>query len=401
MNTISLMENTIQKYAWGSHTAIPQLLGEKVPSEHPWAELWMGAHPKSPSKIKDNGNWVSLTEIIANNPRDVLGEKVAEKFNNRLPYLFKVLAAAKPLSIQAHPDSNQAKEGYERENRLKIPKDAYNRNYKDDNHKPECICALTDFTALNGFREISQITSLMEKICPPEMKNMLGNLKDQPDTVGLKKFFHDLLSLNSDMQKQIISVAVNNAKKNENNDPAFKWMIKLYNEYPEDIGIFSPVILNLICLKPGEAMFLQAGELHAYLDGLGIELMANSDNVLRGGLTPKYIDVPELLKVLNFEERKIRILQPEKISQCESIYPCPAEEFGLSVISVEENKTFYSLDKRGVEILFCTQGQAIVTHLKTNSDINIESGKSVFIPAIVEKYSIKGNATFYKASVPF
>ncbi len=394
------MENTIQKYAWGSHTAIPQLLGEKVPSEQPWAELWMGAHPKSSSKIKNNGDWVSLFEIIANDSRNILGEKVAEKFKNRLPYLFKVLAAGKPLSIQAHPDRIQAKEGYERENRLKIPMDAYNRNYKDDNHKPECICALTNFSALNGFRKIDQITFLMEKICPPAMKNMVGNLKKQPDTVRLKKFFYDLLSIGSDMKKIIIPAAVNNARENKNNDPAFEWMIKLYNEYPEDMGVFSPIILNLVCLKPGEAMFLQAGELHAYLDGLGIELMANSDNVLRGGLTPKHIDVPELIKVLNFEERRIRIIQPEKTSRCESIYPCPAEEFGLSVISVGENQTFDSIDKRGVEILFCTQGRAVIMDHRKNGDITIERGKSVFIPFAVKKYSIKGNATFYKASVP-
>jgi mannose-6-phosphate isomerase len=158
------MKNTVQEYAWGSFTAIAELLGNGSPSKTPQAELWMGAHPKAPSMVNCDGNWISLLEFIEKNPDRILGKKVAEKFNNRLPYLFKVLAAAKPLSIQAHPSIDQAKQGFERENRQGIPLDAYNRNYKDDNHKPECICAKTRFWALNGFRKNSNIVGLMEKI---------------------------------------------------------------------------------------------------------------------------------------------------------------------------------------------------------------------------------------------
>jgi len=154
MTGICVLKNTIQKYAWGSYTAIPELLGHDSPADTPQAELWMGAHPKASSMAKCNGAWRSLLELIEENPQDILGEKVAEKFKNRLPYLFKVLAAEKPLSIQAHPSRDQAREGFERENRLGIPLDAFNRNYKDDNHKPECICALSAFWALNGFRKI-------------------------------------------------------------------------------------------------------------------------------------------------------------------------------------------------------------------------------------------------------
>jgi len=143
MKQIGLMKNIVQEYAWGSYTAIPELLGNVSPAKTPQAELWMGAHPKAPSMVKCDGNWKSLLELIEKNPLDILGEKVAEKFDNSLPYLFKVLAAAKPLSIQAHPSRDQAKRGFERENRVGIPLDAYNRNYKDDNHKPECICALS------------------------------------------------------------------------------------------------------------------------------------------------------------------------------------------------------------------------------------------------------------------
>lgn len=400
MKQISLMKNIVQEYAWGSYTAIPELLGNVSPAKTPQAELWMGAHPKASSMVKCDGNWKSLLELIEKNPHDILGEKVAEKFDNSLPYLFKVLAAAKPLSIQAHPSRDQAKRGFERENRVGIPLDAYNRNYKDDNHKPECICALSLLWALNGFRKISDIVGLMEKICPKGLKNELDNLRGEPNSLGLKNFFQAMMTMDRDRQKQIIADAITNAQKFIDDDQAYKWMINLHREYPADIGVFSPVLLNLICLKPGQAMFLRAGELHAYLDGVGIEIMANSDNVLRGGLTPKHVDVPELLKVLNFEEREVDILIPEESNNYESIYSSSAEEFILSVISVKEGIIYNSPLDRSVEILLCTDGNATVFDFGENDKIDIAGGRSVIIPAIVEKYSIEGKATLYKAAVP-
>ncbi|MEA1947506.1 MAG: mannose-6-phosphate isomerase, class I, partial [Thermodesulfobacteriota bacterium] len=370
------------------------------PAKTPQAELWMGAHPKAPSMVKCDGNWISLFELIEKNPDHILGKKVAEKFNNRLPYLFKVLAAAKPLSIQAHPSIDQAKQGFERENRQGIPLDAYNRNYKDDNHKPECICAMTLFWALNGFRKISGIVALMEKICPQRLKKQLDTLRGQQGPMELKNFFRTLMTMNREQQKQIIAHAVSNAKKFTDDDPAYKWMIDLHKEYPADIGVFSPILLNLICLEPGQAMFLPAGELHAYLDGVGIELMANSDNVLRGGLTPKHIDMPELLNVLNFEERKVNILETEQINQCECVYASHAEEFILSIIHVKEGIIYNSPAHRSIEILLCTDGKATITDLGENDKVVIDKGKSIIIPEVVTKYSIQGNAAFYKAAVP-
>ena len=400
MKRIGLMKNTVQEYAWGSHTAIAELLGNGSPSKTPQAELWMGAHPKAPSMVKCDGNWISLLKMIEKNPDHILGKKVAGKFNNRLPYLFKVLAAAKPLSIQAHPSVDQAKQGFEWENRQGIPLDAYNRNYKDDNHKPECICAMTRFRALNGFRKISSIFGLMEKICPKGLKKQLGALRGQQSPMALKNFFQSLMTMNHKQKTQIISHAVSNAKKFTDDDPAYRWMIDLHKQYPSDVGVFSPILLNLICLEPGQAMFLPAGELHAYLDGVGIELMANSDNVLRGGLTPKHIDVPELLNVLNFEERKVNILKTEQINECERLYESHAEEFVLSIIHVREGITYNSSAHRSIEILLCTDGKATITDLEKNDTIVIEKGKSIIIPAVVKTYRIQGNAAFYKAAVP-
>jgi len=400
MTGICLLKNTIQEYAWGSYTAIPELLGNDSPTNTPQAELWMGAHPKAPSKVKCNGKWLSLLELIEKNSQDILGEKVAPKFKYRLPYLFKVLAAAKPLSIQAHPSTGQAREGFERENRLKIPLDAPARNYKDDNHKPECICALTPFWALNGFRKISDIIFLMDKICPPGLKKDFDLFRHQPDSRGLKEFFKTMMIMDRTTQKQIINDAVKHANQLQGKNNAYQWVIDLNEEYPLDIGVFSPILLNLICLEPGQAMFLPAGTLHAYLDGLGIELMANSDNVLRGGLTPKHVDVTELLNVLNFEERDINILNMETINPCEQRYESHAQEFALSVITVKTDMNYYSLDKKSVEILLCTDGDAVVVDLAGNNRVEIKKGVSILIPAVVKKYSIIGDAVLYKAAVP-
>ena len=400
MKKICLMKNTIQEYAWGSHTAICDLMGNKSPSEKPQAELWMGAHPKASSLVKYDDKWLSLLDLIKQYPVDILGKDIAVKFDNKLPYLFKVLAAAKPLSIQAHPSLKQAKEGFKKENRLGIPLDYPTRNYRDKNHKPECICALTSFVALYGFRKISEIISLMEKICQKVLDKELINLKSQSNSEGLKSFFQSLITINNRRKKQIIEHAITNAQKLSEDNTGFKWVVNLYKENPDDMGIFAPIFLNLISLKPGQALFLPSGELHAYLDGFGIELMANSDNVLRGGLTKKHIDVPELIRVLNFEEKEVDVLMPQKNKECEGVYYSIAEEFVLSVIYDEKNISYTSPEKRSVEIILCTDGKASVTDISINENITLTRGTSVIIPSSVKKYKIEGKATLYKASVP-
>jgi len=400
MKKICLMKNTIQEYAWGSHAAIADLMGNKSPSAKPQAELWMGAHPKAPSLVKYDGKWLSLLDLIKQSPEDILGKEIAAKFDNKLPYLFKVLAASKPLSIQAHPSLKQAKEGFERENRLGIALDSPSRNYKDENHKPECICALTPFLALYGFRKISEIISLMEKICLKVLDKELNHLKRQPNSEGLKSFFHSLITMNNRRKKQIIEHSITNAQKLSGDNPCFKWIVNLYKEYPDDMGIFAPILLNLISLKPGQALFLPSGELHAYLDGLGIELMANSDNVLRGGLTKKHIDVVELLTILTFEEKEVDVLMPQKNKDCEGVYYSIAEEFILSVISDKKNISYTSPEKRSVEIILCADGKASVTDISINQNITLTRGTSVIIPSSVKKYKIEGKASLYKASVP-
>ncbi len=399
------MKNTIQKYAWGSKTAIYQLTGLKTGyGAEPWAELWMGAHPKASSRVKYNEDMISLFDLIQTMPEKILGSGIAGKYNNTLPFLFKILAASKPLSLQAHPDKVHAEKGFEKENKLKISLNAFNRNYKDSNHKPECICALTSFYALNGFRKISMIIKLMDKICPLTFRSKLNQLQNNQNSTGLKTFFSALLTMEKNQKQKIISEAINKAGKLTNfpdYDKAYEWMIKLHKHFPGDIGIFSPLILNLVCLEPGQAMFIPAGQLHSYLEGMGIELMANSDNVLRGGLTEKHIDLPELLEILNFNEKKSDILLPEKINEYEKIYNTPAEEFTLSVITIKQNEVYTCQGNKTVEILLCTEGNAVISGFKEKPKISVLRGNSVLIPFSLQNYTIRGSSTIYKASVPY
>ncbi len=400
MRKIGLLKNIIQEYAWGSRTAILELLGQSVPADKPQAELWMGTHPKAPSQVFADGLWRSLPEVIQESPEETLGQEVAARFSNKLPFLFKVLAAAKPLSIQAHPDKEQAGQGFARENELGIPLDAPHRNYRDDNHKPEILCALTPFWALNGFRQIEETLSLLEEARIPGLAEIVSSLRSHPNRDGLKKFFKDLMTTDSGKQRKIVEQAVNSAEKRTHEESVWTWMIKLNAEYPGDMGVLSPIFLNLVRLEPQQAMYLPAGELHGYLEGVGIELMANSDNVLRGGLTPKHIDVQELLAVLNFTDGDLNILSPENLTPGEAIYSTEAEEFVLSVIRIKKAAPFSSPRDRSVEMMMCTEGEVSVTDLSAGDITRLTRGISIIVPAAVRQYSIEGDGILYKAAVP-
>jgi len=300
MMQIAKLKNSIQEYAWGSYTAIPELLGEPSPAETPQAELWMGAHHKAPSEVIVGKRKIALPELIKEDPAAILGIKTAEKFNGSLPFLFKVLAMAEPLSIQAHPNLAQAIEGFAREKEQNIPIDGFKRNYRDANHKPEILCALTTCWALKGFRPIEQIVSIMAPLNITGIAPHVEALDRNPNEQGLRRFFASLLTLDPESKRMAVTEVLVHIHHNTGVTEADcgscrHWINKLNERYPGDIGVLSPLFLNLVEVKPGEALFLRAGQLHAYLQGVGIELMANSDNVLRGGLTPKHIDVAELL----------------------------------------------------------------------------------------------------------
>jgi mannose-6-phosphate isomerase len=400
MNQILSMQNPILPYAWGSHTAIAQLIGEAEPSSEPQAEMWMGAHPKAPSRVLYQGRWQRLDRLIADHPTETLGDRVMERFDRRLPFLFKVLAAGQPLSIQAHPDNRQAREGFDRENRAGIALDAPHRNYKDDQHKPECICALTPFWGMCGFRPVAEIMDLILPVWPSGHRAELERLGGDSESAGIKAFFTFLMGADAPARSALVDRVVSQAAARADQDAAYAWMLRLNAQYPQDIGVLAPLLLNTIQLQPGQALFLPAGQLHAYLEGLGMELMANSDNVLRGGLTPKHVDVPELLSVLNFEPYGIDILQPRNPGPAENIYASPVEEFVLSVFNTSKTDSFRCSDRPpGPQILFCINGSAEIQWLQGRNRMTIDKGQAVFIPHGVREYTMKGQAQLFKAAV--
>ena len=371
-----------------------------MPSKKPQAELWMGVHPKAPSKVLYDGEWMSLPEFVRKDPQGVLGESTAKKFSNELPFLFKVLAATKPLSIQAHPSRDQAQAGFARENEMKIPLDASNRNYRDVNHKPELICALTPFWLLNGFRKIDDLIALTERIGAPALRDMVRSLQGRHEAEDLKVFLTTLMTMNRDTQTRLVSEVMHCIEQNSGTDTALQWVLRLNQEYPGDMGVLSPLFMNIVRLRPGQGMYTPSGRLHTYLEGAGIELMANSDNVLRGGLTAKNMAIPELLRILDFTHNEVDILRPKRSEKGEDIYHTPAKEFVLSLISVEGDSPFESASNRSVEIMICLEGDAQISDSGKKNVLSLSKGTSLIVPAAVEHYRIEGKATLYKAAVP-
>jgi len=400
MSDIFLLESPVQEYAWGSRTFIARLLGQPVPSPKPQAELWLGAHPKAPSLVLCREGRIPLHEFIRRDPPSILGSQAARRFSGQLPFLLKVLAADHPLSIQAHPDAWQARQGFAEENERGIPLDAPQRNYRDPFPKPELLAALTPFQALNGFRPAPEILGLLSQVWPQDLRDNLTILERHSAEEALKLFLQSLMLMEPARKEALVSRAAREARKRQDRDPAFAWMARLHEEYPGDAGALAPGMLNLVRLEPGEAMFLEAGDLHAYLEGAGMEIMGSSDNVLRGGLTPKHIDVPQLLRIVRFREKTVNPIRPRQGENGEQHYSTPAREFHLSRLSVSEERPYRSEEDRGAEILLCVEGKARVTVRGPGGKTELEGGKAVLAPACAGAYALEGRAEIYRASIP-
>jgi len=381
-------------------TFIQDLLGEKGPQDGPMAELWMGAHPGAPSEVFIEGTREFLNGVIEKCPEGILGKTTSEKFHNTLPFLFKVLAVEQPLSVQVHPNVEKARAGLERENRLGIPLSADNRNYKDPNHKPELLCALSAFELLCGFREMDELLLLIEGIVPPNFFNERAIRKREVFETILREGFNAFMKMDRPRQQWIAREVTRWAAKRALENPAYDWVVKLHEQYPGDIGVLSPLLLNFMRLKPGEAVFLPPGTPHAYLGGFAMEIMANSDNVVRGGLTKKHVDLAEFLNTVSWHAGAVTIVEPVQTGTSEISYPTKAEEFLLSVIRLKGGESFTSARARSVEILLCQCGEAEARDMGTGSVIPLSKGKVILVPAATIQYRLFGSGTFYKASVP-
>ncbi|MDR0582756.1 MAG: mannose-6-phosphate isomerase, class I [Treponema sp.] len=419
------LRNQVKHYEWGSPEWIPRLLGVSNKGGRPWAELWMGSHPAAPSRLVFGESETGLGELIAGNPAYYLGKRGAEQYGS-LPFLFKLLAADRPLSIQAHPNKAQAREGFEREGRAGLALDAPDRNYKDPNHKPEIICALTPFTGMCGFRPPAEIRRLLGAFLSPAPASLregfsplLAAVNNDEAPSALRNFTGALFGLSAAVREELTRFilrqqASGGAEETDAGAAAAcgvsaaqrELMYRFAELYPGDPALISPLYLNLFSLEPGEAVFLPAGILHAYIYGFGIELMASSDNVLRGGLTPKHVDLPELLKILDFSPFKPEILKPppENSGGAQNApavcfrYPAPCKEFSLSVMRSTGGKTPFC--GTGPAICIVTEGELAVGE---KGEIRLKRGESFFIPAgdgDSKPPEFQGNFTLYAASLP-
>nr|WP_172397307.1 mannose-6-phosphate isomerase, class I [Vibrio cholerae] len=385
------MTNPIQNYAWGSKTALQQLFELENPNDDPQAELWMGAHPNGCSGIAINGKIVQLSDFIAQNPNLILGEYTARQFGE-LPYLFKILAAEKALSIQVHPNKQQAERGFAQEEQLGIALTAAQRNYKDPNHKPELVYALTEYQAMNGFRANQEILNYFIELSIDEIQPLVNVFQSNPTEQGLRDFFSGLLSLQGEAKNRALEALMAQAKQIDL--PLFQLIVELENQYPNDIGLFAPLMLNVITLQPGEAMFLDAETPHAYLHGTGLEIMANSDNVLRAGLTPKYMDIDELVTCTQFKHKPLEQLRlkPEVIEGCEQ-YPIPVADFKFAIIPPTTQQT---IGVKSAEVVLPLDSSMILRHANGEQCL-VRKGQSVFIPAYAEQYTIECNGRVARA----
>jgi mannose-6-phosphate isomerase len=389
------LKGTIQHYAWGGYDFIPRLLGIDNSGKQPFAEYWMGAHSSAPSHLLNGNASIPLNELFQSNPQ-LLGSHTRQKFR-QLPYLFKLLDVREMLSIQVHPSKEEAEKGFDAEEERGLELTSPKRNYKDRNHKPEVMIALSDFWLLHGFKPEAELKATLSV---PQLRSLIP-VFDADGYEGLYRYVMELpqqevnAMLSSLVQKEVRRRSFHESERNE---PGY-WVGEYYlNSKTENIdrGIFSIYFFNLVYLQPGQGIFQGAGVPHAYLCGQNVELMANSDNVLRAGLTNKHVDIDELLKHTRFEAVHPDILTGEH-GEHENIFHLPVEDFMIGQIILNASDC-YTLRPTGPEILICVKGEATVN---AGNTLNINKGE-VFIafPGSEVKISASSGAVFFRAAVP-
>ena len=379
----------MRTYAWGSRTAIAEFTGRPTPTPHPEAELWFGAHPGDPAWLQTDAGERSLLDALIADPEGQLSRAVLDRFGDNLPFLVKVLAADEPLSLQAHPSAQQAQEGFARENRLGIPVNSPTRNYRDRSHKPEILIALAPFQALAGFRDVSRTVELLRALAVPRLEPFLRLISGQPDAEGLRALFTTWITAPQPDLDALVPAVIEGAIEYVRSGATefvheARTILELGERYPGDAGVLAALLLNRVSLQPGEAIFLPAGNLHTYLNGVAVEVMANSDNVLRGGLTPKHVDVPELLRVLDFRPAGEAALRPRVHREgVERIYDTPTTEFSVSCLTLAGAALSHDVDAaqrhEGPQLILCTAGSAQL-HAKSSS-VTLDRGRAAWVPA--------------------
>ena len=390
------LTNPIRRYAWGSRTALASLQRRPAPTPEPEAELWMGAHPTAPSLLSDEDGSVPLTEAIDADPSAALGEAVADQFGGRLPYLFKILAAAQPLSLQAHPDSEQARVGFAAEEAAGLARTASVRNYADPYHKPELLVAIEEFHALCGFRGPDATAALLGSFGVPALKPVIAALEAGPVSTRLRSAVETLMRWPVDDRMGLVAAVAEAGRSFSSRGESYALAADLGQRYPGDVGVVVALLLNQVRLRPDEAVFMPAGNLHAYLAGVGVEVMAASDNVIRGGLTPKHVDVSELLRVLRYEVMSDPVLRAMPVSPGVVTWAAPVREFSLVKAVADAAAGPVSVPGAGPRILVCVQGAA---RLSVGTQVRrVTSGESVFVAATEPSVEVSGDAVIFQVA---
>jgi mannose-6-phosphate isomerase len=382
------LQNTIRDYAWGSLTALPELIGVE-PDGKPQAELWMGAHESAPS-VLPNGD--TLYDVVSDDPAQVLGEETAERFEGRFPFLAKLLAAAQPLSIQAHPSQDQAIDGYERDEAAGIPRDAADRNYKDAWPKPEILIALEPFDALVGFRPLDSTLALLDALAPEGFEELTGQLRDGK----LREAFTQFMGTDRDSIRPLVAALGEAVAQFTGRAFALEreTLARLCADFPDDPGVLAALLLNRVRLERFEAVYLPAGNVHAYLHGLGFEVMANSDNVLRGGLTSKHIDVPELVSVVDFEPLTDPVLTATTVGDGVSAYETGCEYFAVHRVELDgDERTVAGVGPR----IVCSVAGTIDAVGKETA-VTLSAGQSAFAAGTEGPCILRGSGTAFVVS---
>ena len=398
------LENPVRNYAWGSYEGFSTCAGIPQDKDKPSAASWMGAHPDSPSSIlSPDGRKLSLTSYVETEPVASLGRKLLET-TSTLPFLFKVLSASMPLSLQVHPGKKAAEEGFAREEKAGIPRSAPDRCYKDSNHKPELAVGLSPFSALCGFRSAEETARLLG----PELSELFAFSAQEPEA-SFRSLISKLPGMRDKERQHLEQLAMARADElAAGDDPraiiAAETIRYCYRHYPHDTGALAPLFLQVHRLQAGDGLYIPAGVMHAYLEGTILEVMATSDNVIRGGLTPKHIDIQELLHIIDVAAVP-RIIRAETDKGEPTIerWTCPPREFGLARLRLEEN-TRAGFERRTAEpeIILCTEGRFRIRPLSAPHEaapwMDLARGQSIFVAAAAEGYRVEGNGLLYIAS---
>ncbi len=396
------LSNPRREYLWGSPTAIFDFIGEP-PTGEPAAELWLGAHPTDPSVVDSPDGPQRLDELIARDAEGQLGRDVVARFGRTLPYLLKVIAVERPVSLQVHPSLERAREGFAAEEAAGVDLFDRRRSYKDRNHKPELVHAISRVEALSGFRAPRRVVELLADLDAPLAQAIHRVLQGDPTAQGIRTAFRRLLE--PDLRPDAAGVAevVEACRRRLDagaspSQRADRTVVLLGEAYPGDPGVVTSLLLNPVTLEPGEAMFVPAGGVHAYLHGTAVEVMANSDNVLRAGLTTKHIDIPELLANVDYVAAPPIRIAPEVFNGVTRVFYAPVDDFELSVTTVPGDGA-HRMPGRGPRIVLCLDGDVTLT-CETDESARLERGQSVFVPASDGALSIDGQGRVVQADVP-